>query len=174
MAGGEGVAVLGVRPGLPGAFTQWRDRPPYSSDRLTIAWRGTILKHMLNNVLDPELDLDRVFHALADPGRRRMLVRLSQGPTSVSELGKPLAISLAAVLQHVQILEASGLVQSRKLGRTRTCSLNAETLRSAERWISERRTLVERQLDRLGEYLANTADQPGSGHTGPAGPHAPA
>lgn len=174
MAGGEGVAVLGVRPGLPGAFTQWRDRPPYSSDRLTIAWRGTILKHMLNNVLDPELDLDRVFHALADPGRRRMLVRLSQGPASVSELGKPLAMSLAAVLQHVQILEASGLVQSRKLGRTRTCSLNAQTLRSAERWISERRTLVERQLDRLGEYLANTADQPGSGHTGPAGPHAPA
>ena len=168
------MAVLGVRPGLPGAFTQWRDRPPYSSDRLTIAWRGTILKHMLNNVLDPELDLDRVFHALADPGRRRMLVRLSQGPASVSELGKPLAMSLAAVLQHVQILEASGLVQSRKLGRTRTCSLNAETLRSAERWISERRTLVERQLDRLGEYLANTADQPGSGHTGPAGPHAPA
>jgi len=168
------VAVLGVRPGLPGAFTQWRDRPPYSSDRLTIAWRGTILKHMLNNVLDPELDLDRVFHALADPGRRRMLVRLSQGPTSVSELGKPLAMSLAAVLQHVQILEASGLVQSWKLGRTRTCSLNAQTLRSAERWISERRTLVERQLDRLGEYLANTADQPGSGHTGPAGPHAPA
>jgi hypothetical protein len=66
------------------------------------------------------------------------------------------------------------LVQSRKLGRTRTCSLNAESLRSAERWISERRTFVERRLDRLGEYLADTADQPGSGHTGPAAPHAPA
>jgi DNA-binding transcriptional ArsR family regulator len=140
-------------------------------------WRGTILKHVLNNVLDPELDLDRVFHALADPGRRRMLERLSQGPASVSELGKPLAMSLAAVLQHVQILEGSGLVQSRKLGRTRTCNLNAETLRSAERWISERRTFVERRLDRLGEYLANTADQPdspGSGLTGPAAPQAPA
>jgi len=121
---------------------------------------GGILKHVLNNVLDPELDLDRVFHALADPGRRQMLERLSQGPASVSELAKPLAMSLAAVLQHVQILEGSGLVQSKKLGRTRTCSLNEPTLRSAERWISERRTFVERRLDRLGEYLAATADQP--------------
>ena len=126
---------------------------------------------MLNNALDPELDLDRVFHALADPGRRRMLERLSEGPASVSELGKPLAMSLAAVLQHVQILEGSGLVQSRKLGRTRTCSLNAQTLRSAERWISERRTFVERRLDRLGEYLADTADEPDTGDAGPAAPH---
>jgi DNA-binding transcriptional ArsR family regulator len=141
---------------------------------LTIGRQANILKHVLNNVLDPELDLDRVFHALADPGRRRMLERLSQGPTSVSELGKPLTMSLAAVLQHVQVLEGSGLVQSRKTGRTRTCSLNAQTLRSAESWISERRTFVERQLDRLGEYLASTADQPDSGAAGPAAPHAPA
>jgi DNA-binding transcriptional ArsR family regulator len=129
---------------------------------------------MLDNVLDPELNLDRIFHALADPGRRRMLERLSEGPASVSELGKPLAMSLAAVLQHVQVLEGSGLVQSRKLGRTRTCSLNAQTLRSAERWISERRTFVERRLDRLGEYLADTADLPDTGDAGPAAPHAPA
>ena len=129
---------------------------PYLSTCLTICVAATILKHVLNNVLDPELD--RVFHALADPGRRLMLERLSQGPASVSELAQPLAMSLAAVLQHVQILEASGLVRSRKLGRTRTCSLQAETLRSAEHWISERRALVERRLDRLGEYLAATAD----------------
>ena len=135
---------------------------------------ATILKHVLNNVVDPEPDLDRVFRALADAGRRGMLERLSQGPASVSELGKPLSMSLAAVLQHVQILETSGLVQSRKLGRTRTCSLNARSLRSAERWISERRTYVEQRLDRLGEYLAETTDQPGSGHTGPGAPHAPA
>ncbi len=108
---------------------------------------------MLNDVAD----LDRVFHALADPGRRLMLERLGQGPASVSELGKPLSMSLAAVVQHVQILEASGLVRTRKLGRTRTCSLDPVTLRSAERWITERRTFVERSLDRLGEYLAETA-----------------
>ncbi len=123
---------------------------------------------MLNDVAD----LDRVFHALADPGRRLMLERLGQGPASVSELGQPLAMSLAAVVQHVQILEASGLVRTQKLGRTRTCSLNTVTLRSAERWISERRTLVERRLDRLGEYLAETAGPPGT-ETRTADPTAP-
>jgi DNA-binding transcriptional ArsR family regulator len=117
---------------------------------------------MLNQVADrdPAVDLDRVFQALADPGRRLMVERLTTGPASVSELGGPLDMSLAAVLQHVHVLEASGLVRSQKLGRTRTCSLNAVTLRSAEHWICERRTLVERRLDRLSEYLAETADQP--------------
>jgi DNA-binding transcriptional ArsR family regulator len=112
-----------------------------------------ILKRVLNDVAD----LDRVFHALADPGRRLMLERLSRGPASVSELGRPLTMSLAAVVQHVQVLEASGLVRTQKLGRTRTCRLDPVALRSAERWISERRTFVERRLDRLGEYLTETA-----------------
>jgi DNA-binding transcriptional ArsR family regulator len=111
---------------------------------------------MLNQVAD----LDRVFQALADPGRRLMVERLSQGPASVSELGRPLAMSLAAVVQHVQVLEASGLVRSQKTGRTRTCSINPAVLRSAEHWISERRSLWERRLDRLGDYLADTADPP--------------
>jgi DNA-binding transcriptional ArsR family regulator len=131
---------------------------------LTVFIRQSILKHMLNQVAD----LDRVFHALADPGRRVMLERLTRGPASVSELGEPLAMSLAAVVQHVQVLEECGLVRSQKLGRVRTCSLNPATLRSAEHWISERRTLIERRLDRLGDYLAETADSP---ETGPAGPN---
>ena len=105
-------------------------------------------------------DLDRVFQALADPGRRLMVERLSRGPASVSELGRPLDMSLAAVLQHVQVLEASGLIRSQKVGRTRTCGLIPEALRSAEDWIADRRTIVERRLDRLGEYLARTAGQP--------------
>jgi DNA-binding transcriptional ArsR family regulator len=105
-------------------------------------------------------ELDQVFHALADPGRRLMLERLSVGPASVSQLGEPLEISLAAVLQHVQVLEASGLVRSRKAGRTRTCSLNTDALRSAESWIAERRGLAERRLDRLGDYLAGKLNQP--------------
>jgi len=107
-----------------------------------------------------QADLDSVFRALADPGRRVMVERLSQGPASVSELGRPLAMSLAAVLQHVQVLEASGLVRTRKVGRTRTCSIDAAVLRTAEAWISERRTLVERRLDRLADYLASTAEPP--------------
>jgi DNA-binding transcriptional ArsR family regulator len=110
--------------------------------------------------LDPALDLDRVFQALADPGRRLMVERLSQGPASVSELGRPLAMSLAAVVQHVQVLEASGLVRSQKTGRTRTCRINPAALRSAEQWITQRRTLWERRLDRLGDYLADHDDVP--------------
>jgi len=113
---------------------------------------------MLNQVAD----LDRVFQALADPGRRLMVERLSRGPASVSELGQPLAMSLAAVVQHVQVLEASGLVRTQKVGRTRTCRIEPAALRSAEAWIAERRTLWERRLDRLGEYLASpeSADSP--------------
>ena len=108
---------------------------------------------MLNQVAD----LDLVFQALADPGRRVMVERLSLGPASVTELGKPLTMSLAAVLQHVQVLETSGLVRTQKVGRTRTCSINSAALRSAEDWITERRTLWERRLDRLGDYLTETA-----------------
>lgn len=105
-------------------------------------------------MLNQTADLDRVFQALADPGRRLMVERLSLGPASVSELARPLAISLAAVLQHVQVLEASGLVRTQKVGRTRTCAVDSATLRSAEDWITERRSLWERRLDRLGDYLA--------------------
>jgi DNA-binding transcriptional ArsR family regulator len=123
---------------------------------LTIRERGAILKHML----DQAVDLDRVFHALADPGRRVMVERLTLGPASVSELGEPLAMSLAAVLQHVQVLEASGLVRSRKAGRTRTCRINAAVLGSAESWIAGRRALWERRLDRLGDFLADTSHPP--------------
>ena len=118
---------------------------------------------MLDQLVDP--DLDRIFHALADPGRRVMVDRLSQGPASVTQLGQPLAMSLAAVLQHVQVLEACGLVRSQKIGRTRTCSINPVALRSAETWISERRSLWERRLDRLGGYLADAGGgmPPGAG-----------
>lgn len=99
-----------------------------------------------------------MFRALADPGRRVMLERLSQGPASVSELGRPLAMSLAAVLQHVQVLEACGLVRTQKEGRTRTCSIDPAILQTAEAWISERRAMTERRLDRLADYLAATAE----------------
>jgi DNA-binding transcriptional ArsR family regulator len=119
---------------------------------LTIFAAAGILKCVLNQTAD----LDRVFQALADPGRRTMVERLSEGPASVSELGRPLDMTLAAVLQHVQVLELSGLVRTQKIGRTRTCSINPAALRSAEEWITERRSLWERRLDRLGDFLADT------------------
>jgi DNA-binding transcriptional ArsR family regulator len=99
-------------------------------------------------------DVDLVFHALADPSRRSMVDRLARGPASVSELARPLAMSLPAVVQHLHVLEASGLVRSRKLGRVRTCTVEPTALRAAERWIAERRTFWEQSLDQLGDYLA--------------------
>ena len=100
--------------------------------------------------------LDGVFRALADPGRRAMVERLEKGPASVSELAGPLDMSLPAVLQHLAILEDSGLVASEKTGRVRTCRLETAVLRTAEEWIADRRTTWERRLDRLDEYLART------------------
>ena len=105
-------------------------------------------------MLNQSASLDLAFQALADPSRRAMVERLSSGPASVSELARPLPMSLPAVVQHLQVLEASGLVRSEKVGRVRTCRLEAAALRAAERWIAERRTSWERRLDRLGDYLA--------------------
>jgi DNA-binding transcriptional ArsR family regulator len=104
--------------------------------------------------------LDRVFQALADPSRRVMVERLTRGPASVSELAKPLDMSLPAVVQHLQVLEASGLIKTEKVGRVRTCSIEPKTLRQAEQWISDRRTTWEVRLDRLGEYLAENHEEP--------------
>ena len=98
--------------------------------------------------------LDRVFQALADPTRRLMVERLSRGPASVSELARPFPISLPAVVQHLQVLEASGLVRSEKIGRVRTCRVEPAALSRAEQWIAARRTAWEQRLDRLGDYLA--------------------
>jgi DNA-binding transcriptional ArsR family regulator len=111
-------------------------------------------------MLNQQVPLDQVFHALADPSRRGMVERLSRGPASVSELARPLEMSLAAVVQHLQVLEASGLVRTEKVGRVRTCRIEPAALRTAERWISERRASWERRLDRLGEYLAEHPDEP--------------
>ena len=99
-------------------------------------------------------DIDRVFHALGDPTRRAIVERLSQGPIAASRLAKPLEITLAAVVQHLQVLEKSGLVRTEKVGRVRTCRIETKGLTLAERWISERRSLWERRFDRLGTLLA--------------------
>jgi DNA-binding transcriptional ArsR family regulator len=103
--------------------------------------------------------LDRVFQALADPTRRDLVDRLSRGSASVSDLARPLPMTLAAVVQHLQVLEASGLVRSEKVGRVRTFTMSPAALRTAEQWIAERRNIWERRLDRLGEILAEP-DEP--------------
>jgi DNA-binding transcriptional ArsR family regulator len=98
-------------------------------------------------------ELDKTFAALADPARRAMVERLVQGPASVSELAKPLPMSLPAVMLHLKVLEDSGLVTSRKDGRVRTCRIEPQMLSLAEQWVSERRRMWERNLDRLGRFL---------------------
>jgi len=97
--------------------------------------------------------LDLAFQALADPTRRAMVERLVKGPASVSELKAPIPMSLPAVMQHLAVLETSGLIVSQKSGRVRTCRINPAALAEAERWIEGLRLEWERRLDRLGDYL---------------------
>lgn len=99
--------------------------------------------------------LDLVFHALADPKRRAIVLQLSRGPAAVSDLAEPLAITLPVALQHLRVLESAGLVRSEKTGRVRTCRIEPTALLQAERWITDRRATWESRLDRLGTYLAN-------------------
>jgi len=103
-----------------------------------------------------KINIDRVFHALGDPTRRAIVEKLSQRPLSVSMLAKPLAITLAAVVQHLEILEKSGLVHTEKVGRVRTCQIEPAGFSVAEQWITDRRALWERRFDRLGELLAES------------------
>jgi DNA-binding transcriptional ArsR family regulator len=109
-------------------------------------------------VLNQSTALNVTFQALADPTRRVMVERLGRGAASVSELAEPLPITLPAVIQHLHVLETSGLVRSEKVGRVRTCHIEPVTLQPAEQWIIERRLMWERRLDRLGTYLAETSE----------------
>ena len=108
-----------------------------------------ILKCMLNQ----DATLDRMFQALADPTRRRILERLTRGPATVSEVAGPLPMSLPAVVQHLQLLEQSGLVTTKKTGRSRTCSLDTAAVSQVEKWLTDRRVGWETRLDRLGAFL---------------------
>ena len=104
-------------------------------------------------MLNQSTALDLAFQALADPARRAMLERLSAGPASVSELARPLSMSMPAVLQHLAVLEGAGLAVSRKAGRVRTCEINAQALGAAQNWLAARRAEWEHRLDRLDAYL---------------------
>ena len=105
--------------------------------------------------------LDLAFQALSDPSRRAMVERLSFGPASVSELAKPLPMTLSAVVQHLKVLEEAGLVKSQKVGRVRTCSLEMGAIAQLEAWVNERRRFWEQQYDQLEAYLAETAPKEG-------------
>ncbi len=114
------------------------------------------------NQLSP---LDLAFQALADPTRRALIERLSRSPASVSDLARPLPMSLPAVMQHLAVLEGSGLVVSEKIGRVRTCRIEPRALSLAEEWINARRAEWERKLDRLGDYLQQLKSNEGGDDT---------
>ena len=114
-------------------------------------------------MLNESCDLNLLFHALGDPWRRAMVERLSRGPAPVSELARPLPMSLPAAMQHLGVLEAAGLVRSQKAGRVRTFAIEPRALSQAERWINARRVEWENRLDRLGNYL-NTLETEGDHH----------
>ena len=105
-----------------------------------------------------EPTIDRVFQALGDPTRRAIMEKLSEGPVSVSRLAEPFGITLAAVVQHVQVLEECGLVRTEKLGRVRSCRIEQAGLQVAAQWIADRRSIWERRFDRLDELLAEADD----------------
>jgi DNA-binding transcriptional ArsR family regulator len=103
-------------------------------------------------------DIDRLFRALGDPTRRAILDALSRGPSSVSRLAAPLAVTVTAVAQHLQLLEEVGLVKTEKLGRVRTCRIEPAGFDRLEAWIREHRSHWELGLDRLGDFLAGEGD----------------
>ena len=103
-------------------------------------------------------NLDLTFQALADPTRRAIVERLSRGQASVSELARPYAMSLPAIVQHLAMLENSGLVRSEKVGRVRTFKMVPPALSFAEKWFNQRRAQWEQRLDRLGEHLKQFPD----------------
>lgn len=103
----------------------------------------------------PAIQLDRVFHGLADPTRRAVLGKLSRGPAAVSDLAAPFNMSLPSFLQHLDVLENCGLVKSRKAGRVRTYRLTPQPLRVAEGWLEKQRSRWNRRLDQLDTYLTD-------------------
>lgn len=108
---------------------------------------------ILKNMLNQSAGLDGLFQALADPTRRALVERLARGPASVSELARPLAMSLPAVVHHLRLLERSGLVASEKVGRVRTCRIEPRRLDAAGAWLARRRAEWEARFDRLDALL---------------------
>ena len=106
--------------------------------------------------------LDRLFLALADPGRRGMVEQLSRGPASVKELARPAAMRLPSALKHLKVLEDGGVVASRKVGRTRTYVLRPEALAPMREWMREREAALNAAFDRLALAMAEMPEEEGN------------
>ena len=113
-----------------------------------------ILSFMTNN-FDP---LSPAFHALADPTRRAVVARLAKGSATVGELAAPFTMALPTFLQHLKVLEAGGLIETEKQGRTRICRLCPDRVGGVEDWLADRRAEWAAQTDRLQQFLESGAD----------------
>lgn len=111
------------------------------------------LYFIVHQMANLSLHLDAAFHALADPTRRAVLARLIEGSATVSELSAPFALGLPTFLKHLKVLEDSGLIKSKKVGRVRTCTLQAKRLQEVEAWLAEHRRLWEKRLDAFADYV---------------------
>src|SRR5579871_6863517 len=140
-------------------FRSHTDSYPVRKLLLTDARRASIVSSMANH--SPHLD--NVFSALADPTRRAIIARLSQGEASVGELAQPFDMALPSLMKHIRVLEAGGLVSSEKHGRVRTCRLMPGTIKGAENWLAEQRAIWEARLDRLESYVATLEKKPARG-----------
>jgi DNA-binding transcriptional ArsR family regulator len=100
--------------------------------------------------------LDAAFHSLCDPTRRAVIGRLTLGPAPVSELARPFDMGLSSFLKHLRVLEADGLITTRKDGRVRTCRINADRLAAAEAWLTGQRAQWQANADRLAAYVEKT------------------
>ena len=107
--------------------------------------------------------LDRVFASLADPQRRRILVRLGEGPATIGELAEPAGMSLTGMKKHVQVLERAGLVVTQKVGRVRTCKLGKRGLKAGAEWIEAHRKLFEARFEALDEIISEMKQEEGDG-----------
>jgi DNA-binding transcriptional ArsR family regulator len=132
------------------------DSYPIRKLLLTDARRASIVSYMANH--SPHLD--NVFSALADPTRRAIIARLSQGEASVGELARPFDMALPSLMKHIRVLETGGLVESEKHGRIRTCRLMPGSMKGAENWLAEQRAIWEARLDRLESYVATLEKKP--------------
>jgi len=101
--------------------------------------------------------LSQTFAALADPTRRAILARLSQGPATVNEIAAPFDISLPAISRHLKVLEGAGLIARGREAQWRPCELKAEPLKQLDTWLSRYRRFWEGSFDRMDAYLAQIA-----------------
>ena len=111
---------------------------------------------ILNHMVQSSPALDNSFGALADPTRRGILDRVGRGDASISELAATFEMTLTGIKKHVQILEAAGLLATRKIGRVRMCTIGSSQLDRETAWIRDYQQVLEARLNRLGDFLERT------------------